>query len=144
MGVEGQPHAPAASTIEKDAAPIVQEAGWAPGPVWRGEKSRPHWDSIPDNPARSQSLYRLSYPADYSTLTVVSFILYNNIRKITGFNQGSTKLPNPLWPPLNSTRQKGDMAHILYCKPTSLYRAVFFYLSMCTDTHFCVYGNILQ
>ena len=31
-----------------------------PGPVWTGRKSRPHRDSIPDRPARSQSLYRLS------------------------------------------------------------------------------------
>ena len=38
--------------------------GWVgPGPVWTGGKSRPHRDSIPDPPARSQSLYRLSYPA---------------------------------------------------------------------------------
>ena len=29
----GQPHAPAASTGGKDPVPIVQEAGWAPGPV---------------------------------------------------------------------------------------------------------------
>ena len=43
--------------------PIVQEAGWAPGPVWTGGKTRPHRDSIPDCPAHSQSLYRLSYPA---------------------------------------------------------------------------------
>ena len=28
-----------------------------------GGKSRPHRDSIPDRPARGQSLYRLSYPA---------------------------------------------------------------------------------
>ena len=28
-----------------------------------GRKTRPHRDSIPDRPARSQSLYRLSYPA---------------------------------------------------------------------------------
>jgi len=28
-----------------------------------GGKSRSHQDSIPDRPARSQSLYRLSYPA---------------------------------------------------------------------------------
>jgi len=63
MGVMGQPHAPAASTPEKDPVPIVQEARWAPGPVWTAEKSRPHLDSIPDLPARSQSLYRLSYPA---------------------------------------------------------------------------------
>ena len=28
----------------KDPVPIVQEAGWAPGPVWTGGKSRPHRD----------------------------------------------------------------------------------------------------
>ena len=50
-------------TPEKDPVPILQEAGWAPGPVWTGGKSRPHRDSIPDRPARSQLLYRLSYPA---------------------------------------------------------------------------------
>ena len=32
------------------------------GPVWTGGKSRPHLDSIPDRPTRSQSLNRLSYP----------------------------------------------------------------------------------
>ena len=55
----------------KDPVPIVQEAGWAPGPVWTGGISRPHRDSIPDRPARSQSLYRLSYPA-HSPLTYCS------------------------------------------------------------------------
>jgi len=50
----------------KDPVPIVQEAGWAPGPVWTGGKSRPHADSNPDRPARSQSLYRLSYRAHRS------------------------------------------------------------------------------
>jgi len=60
MGVGGQPHAPAASTPGKYPVPILQEAGWAPGPFWTGGKSRPHRDSIPDRPARSQSLYRLS------------------------------------------------------------------------------------
>ena len=48
-------------TPGKDWVPIVQEAGWAPGPVWTGGKSRPHRDSIPYRPSRSQSLYRLSY-----------------------------------------------------------------------------------
>jgi len=57
MGVGGQPHAPAVSTTEKDPVPILQEAGWAPEPVWTGGKSRSHRDSIPDRPARSQSLY---------------------------------------------------------------------------------------
>ena len=50
-------------TPGKDPVPILQEAGWAPGPVWKGGKFRPHRDSIPDRPARSRSIYRLSYPA---------------------------------------------------------------------------------
>jgi len=40
-------------TPGKDPVPIVQEAGWAPGPVWTGGKSRPRRDSNPDRPARS-------------------------------------------------------------------------------------------
>ena len=51
------------STSGKDPLPIVQEAGWAPGTVRKGGKYRPHRDSIPVRPSRSQSLYRLSYPA---------------------------------------------------------------------------------
>ena len=53
MGVGSQPHAPATSTPGKDPVPIVQEAGWAPGPVWTGGESRPHRDSILDHQARS-------------------------------------------------------------------------------------------
>jgi len=49
-------------TPGKGPVRILQEAGWAPGSVWTGGKSRPHRDSIPDRPARSLSLYRLSYP----------------------------------------------------------------------------------
>ena len=49
----------------KDPVPIVQEAGWTPGPVWTGGKSRPHRYSIPDRPARSQTLYRLNYWAHF-------------------------------------------------------------------------------
>jgi len=40
-------------TPGKDQVPILQEAGWAPGPVWTDGKSRPHRGSIPDRPARS-------------------------------------------------------------------------------------------
>jgi len=57
-------------TPGKEPVSILQEAGWAPGPVWTGGKSRPHRDSIPDRPARSQSLYRLSYPAHNSILII--------------------------------------------------------------------------
>ena len=35
-------------TPGKDPIPILQEAGWAPGLVWMGGKSRPHRDLIPD------------------------------------------------------------------------------------------------
>jgi len=58
-------------TPGKDAVPILQEAGWALGPVWTGGKSCPHRDSIPNRPARSQSVYRLSYPSHTVTGTVV-------------------------------------------------------------------------
>jgi len=54
----------------KDASPIVEEAGWAPGPVWTGGKSRPHRDSILDRPACSQLLHRLSYPAHFIIIII--------------------------------------------------------------------------
>jgi len=50
-------------TPGKEPVLILQETGWTPGPVWTGGKARPHRNSIPDRPARSQSLYRLSYLA---------------------------------------------------------------------------------
>ena len=60
----GQPHASAASTPGKASVPIVQEAGWAPGPVWTGaENLAPTGIEFPGRPARSQLQYRLSYPA---------------------------------------------------------------------------------
>ena len=64
----------------KDRVPIVQEAGWAPGPVWIGaENLTTTGIRYLDRPARSQSLYRLSYPAHK---TLVSFY------KILGGLQG--------------------------------------------------------
>jgi hypothetical protein len=36
MGMGGQRHAPAAFTPVKDPLLIVQDAGWAAGPVWIG------------------------------------------------------------------------------------------------------------
>jgi len=43
-------------TPGKESVHIVQEAGWAPGVVWTGGKSRRHRDSIPDRPAHCRSL----------------------------------------------------------------------------------------
>jgi len=57
-GVRGQSHAPAALFPVKDAVPTVQEAGWAPGPVWTGaENLAPTGIRSPDRPACNQSLY---------------------------------------------------------------------------------------
>ena len=53
MGVGVSPTPPAASAPGKDPVPIIQETGWAPGPVRTGGKSRLHRDSIPDRPAHS-------------------------------------------------------------------------------------------
>ena len=51
MGVGGQRHA---FTPGKDAVPIVQKSGWAPGPVWIGaENLAPTWIRSPDLPAHS-------------------------------------------------------------------------------------------
>ena len=50
-------------TPVNDPVPIVEQAGWAPGPVWTGvEDLAPTSIRSPDRPARSESLYRLSYP----------------------------------------------------------------------------------
>ena len=50
-------------TSGKDPVPIVQKAGWAPGPVWTGaENLAPTGIRSPGRPVRSESLYRLSYP----------------------------------------------------------------------------------
>jgi len=62
MGVGGQRHAPAALPPGKDPVPILQEHGWAPGPVWTGaENLATTGVPSPDGPAHSESLYRLSY-----------------------------------------------------------------------------------
>jgi len=37
-------------TPGKDPVTFLQEAGWAPGPVWTDGKSLPHRDSIPHRP----------------------------------------------------------------------------------------------
>jgi len=61
--MRGQRHAPAALYPGKDPALIVQEAGWAPGPVWTGAENLASTGiRSPDRPSRSQSLDRLPVP----------------------------------------------------------------------------------
>jgi len=71
MGVGGQRQAPVAFTPGKDPVPIVQEAGWAPGPVWTGaENLAPTGIRSPDRQARRESLYRLRYPGPVRQLSI--------------------------------------------------------------------------
>ena len=51
------------STPGKGPVPIVQEDGWALGPVWTGgENLGPTGIRFPDRQARSEPPYPLSYP----------------------------------------------------------------------------------
>jgi hypothetical protein len=61
-----QPH----FTPGKDPVPIVQEAGWAPGPVWMGAENLtpPGFNPRTVQPI-AQSLYQLSYPAHLIIIT---------------------------------------------------------------------------
>ena len=66
-GGEGSASRPG-RTPGKDPVPIVQEAGWAPEPVWTGAENLPSTGiRSPDRPARSQS-HRLRY-TDKATYT---------------------------------------------------------------------------
>jgi len=51
-------------TAGKDSVPIVEEFGWAPGPVWKGpENLAPTGIRSSDHPSRSELLNRLHCPA---------------------------------------------------------------------------------
>ena len=54
-------------TPGKDPVPILLEAGWAPGKVRTGGKSRPDRDSIPDRPARSSVAIPTELPGPQNT-----------------------------------------------------------------------------
>ena len=62
------PH-PGRFTPGQDPVPIVQYAGWVPGPVWT--VAPPTGIRSPDRPARSESLYRPSYGGPYYLISVL-------------------------------------------------------------------------
>ena len=68
--------------LGKDPVPIVQEAGWAPGPVWRGgENLDPHRDSIPQTVQHVASRY-----TDWAiSADTISFKLYKFIPSLVSF-----------------------------------------------------------
>jgi hypothetical protein len=80
----GQRHAPAALLPGK--RPDTHCKRWAPGPVWMGaENLAPTGIRSPDRPPRSQSLYRLSYPAQQPG-AVTMFYLNEIGRNFRRFN----------------------------------------------------------
>ena len=72
---------------ERKSVLILQEAGWAPGSVWKDVKKRKSLASTgirtSNCPACSESLYRLSYPIPLNTIvTTVSGNLYTFVPTI--------------------------------------------------------------
>ena len=80
VSVTPRPH----FTSGKDPVPILQEAGWAPVPVWRGGKSRPHRDSIPDRIVRSSVAIptELPGPLHRTTLVTMPLLLQPKFRNV--------------------------------------------------------------
>jgi len=63
----------------KYQVPIVQESGWVPGPVRTGaENFAPTGMRSPDLPARTKSLYRLSYPGPFKKFNTNNYCLISN------------------------------------------------------------------
>ena len=58
-------------THGKDTVPILKEAGWSPGPVWMGGKSRPHRNSIPGQ----SSPYSVAIPTELMLLIIPILLL---------------------------------------------------------------------
>jgi len=67
--MSGQQH----FTPGKDPVPVIQEAGWAPGPVWTGGKSRLHRGSIKYSRNSPKYLYKIiNLIHFYISVTMVS------------------------------------------------------------------------
>jgi hypothetical protein len=63
MVVVGQRHTPAALSPGKRPGTHCIGGWWDPGPVWTGAENLATTEiRFPDSPARSESLYRMSYP----------------------------------------------------------------------------------
>ena len=75
-GAGGRRHAPAALPPGKTRYPLYRRLGGPRAGLDRCGKSRhPTGIRFPDRPARSQSLYRLSYPGPHCTTVQVKFIV---------------------------------------------------------------------
>ena len=98
----GQRHPPTALRPRKTRYPFVQEAGWAPGPVWTdAEILASAVIRSPDRPARTESLDRLSYRGPYCRSAciqkgVCSVIIWNSVMYERYFCRWSVKNYSPV------------------------------------------------
>ena len=76
MSVDGQSHAPVALPLGKTRYSLYRMLSEPPGPVWKGaEYLAPIEIRSPYRPARSESLYRLSYPGPRKKPIVMHYFL---------------------------------------------------------------------
>jgi hypothetical protein len=69
---------------ERDPVPIVQEAGWVPGPVWMAaENLAPNRIQSLDRPAHSELLCRLRYPSTHLTHVSCYFKTIFNLKNFS-------------------------------------------------------------
>ena len=117
--MRGQRHAPAAFTPGKDPVHIVQEAGWATGPVWTGaENLAPTRIRSPDRPAGSQSLYRLNYPAHFHFLKNAIIECSKAILKYAVASKVLEKHVQNFMPPTPKSLQNFSFSKFVPVQPT--------------------------
>jgi len=79
---------PGCFTSGNDTVPTLQEDGWALEPVWTGRENLATTGfRTPDRPARSRSLYRLSYPGPLTTTKLTDKLC---VRKVMTLINSST------------------------------------------------------
>ena len=94
----------------KDSVPILQEAGWAPGPVCTGGKSRPHRDTMPDRPARSSVAIPTELPGPHA-LQVLALNPHRNIYRGI-YIVYTFRVHIPLYYPTSELRNTTHMGYI--------------------------------
>jgi hypothetical protein len=77
-GVVGQHNAPAVFTPEKESVPVLDEAGWASGPIWTGQKNLAPFTGVRTHKrlTRSESLFPWHRPVPLNILAS-AFLLFS-------------------------------------------------------------------
>ena len=110
-------------TPGKYPVPIVQEAGWAPWPVWTGaENLAPTGIRSPDRPARSQLLYQLSYLAHCLLQTVTKLLQCDMFksdfnRQFIGRSENKTYIVSNSWQ--NDSSVTGNFCYLFPVAPST-------------------------